>query len=233
MHPVRGKVLRTITLASASIMVFAGLSHAATFNLRADGGTLVMPDGRSVPVWGFGDGAAACGTADVTVPGPTLELPPGDTTLTINLKNCLTSPVSLTVPGLPIAPTPVFDASTPPRVISFTVETPARVGAAPPATGSYIFPNVRPGTFLYESGTDPSLQIQMGLYGPIVVRPAAAGQAHDDPASFFENEIVMVLSELDANFHDIVAAGCYVPQGPPPAPCGANYATSTTFHRPS
>ena len=37
----------------------------------------------------------------------------------------------------------------------------------------------------------------MGLYGALVVRPATAGQAYDDAATAFDDEAVLVLSEID------------------------------------
>ena len=37
----------------------------------------------------------------------------------------------------------------------------------------------------------------MGLYGALVVRPATAGQAYDDPGTAFDDEAVLVLSEID------------------------------------
>ena len=37
----------------------------------------------------------------------------------------------------------------------------------------------------------------MGLYGALIVRPATAGQAYDDAATAFDDEAVLVLSEID------------------------------------
>ncbi len=36
---------------------------------------------------------------------------------------------------------------------------------------TYTFTAAEPGTYIYESGTDPAKQVQMGLYGALVVRP--------------------------------------------------------------
>ncbi len=44
----------------------------------------------------------------MTVPGPTLEVPSGDTTVTIHLDNNLPVPISLTIPGQVTAMTPVI-----------------------------------------------------------------------------------------------------------------------------
>jgi len=46
---------------------------------------------------------------------------------------------------------------------------------APASGGSatYSFVATHPGTFVYESGTNPDVQVPMGLFGALVVRPAA------------------------------------------------------------
>ena len=44
--------------------------------------------------------------------------------------------------------------------------------AGPGAAVTYSFTASSAGTYLYESGSDPQLQVQMGLFGAIVVRPA-------------------------------------------------------------
>src|SRR6202035_5971923 len=42
---------------------------------------------------------------------------------------------------------------------------------APGHVGTYSFVASHPGTYLYESGTSPELQDQMGLIGTLIVRP--------------------------------------------------------------
>ena len=55
------------------------------------------------------------------------------------------------------------------RVVSFS--TPV----APTATGTLSWTALKPGTYLIESGTDPSIQGPMGLYGILVVTTAPSG----------------------------------------------------------
>ena len=90
--------------------------------------------------------------------GTNLSVPPGESTLTINLTNNLSVPVSMVIPGLMTAMNPTFVGG---RVMSFTTET------APGATATYTWNNVNPGTYLYLSGTNPAVQVQMGLYGAV------------------------------------------------------------------
>ena len=65
-----------------------------------------------------------------------------------------------------------------------------------------------------ESGTEPAKQINMGLYGALVVRPAmniydeVTGElleayAYNDPASRYkpENEYLLLITEIDPMLH--------------------------------
>ncbi len=96
-----------------------------------------------------------------------------------------------------------------PRVQSFSTEV-AATGVTPAAgqvaSGSAIvWNNLKPGTYLIESGTHPSIQGPMGLYGVLVVTsaPAAggAGTAYPataaTPAVSYNGEVPLLLSEID------------------------------------
>ncbi len=194
-------------LLAACLTALADVSSAATYTLRADRVNLTMPDGVVVPAWGFADDVAGSGTGTVMVPGPQLIVPPGDTILTINLTNNLPVPVSMNIPGQPYpsgaAPTYVNDGKGN-RVMSFVNQVAANGGSA-----TITYTNIRPGTFLYESGTNPAMEIPMGLYGALVVRPTTTGQAYElnppyNSDSTFANEAVVLLSEIDPRFNDYV-----------------------------
>jgi FtsP/CotA-like multicopper oxidase with cupredoxin domain len=140
-------------------------------------------------VWGYA--ATAAGPAQV--PGPVLVANAGETVVVI-LHNGLAESTALLVAGQDLAP----DAT----------------GAAPGLDASYTF-TAREGTHLYQAGLLPNAQHQaaMGLYGALVVRPVLgspptdgaghtyAGQAYADaavpPASAYDDEAVVVLSEID------------------------------------
>jgi hypothetical protein len=86
-----------------------------------------------------------------------------------------------------------------PRVQSFGTEVPAGT------TASLTWPLLKPGTYLLESGTHPSIQGPMGLYGILVVTAAptatsgvetAAGTAY--PGFKYDAEIPLLLGEIDA-----------------------------------
>jgi hypothetical protein len=105
----------------------------------------------------------------------------------------LTWPIAGTAPG--VAPTGV---GTPPvqgpRVQSFATEVAAGT------TTALTWKAPRPGTYLIESGTHPSIQGPMGLYGILVVTsaptPAApAGTAYSGVS--YNAELPLLLSEID------------------------------------
>ncbi|MBI1824386.1 MAG: multicopper oxidase domain-containing protein [Nitrospirae bacterium] len=179
------------------VLLNSGKGWAAAYNLKATTGTATMPDGAVIPIWGYAactdETFTSCGPA--TLPGPQLEVTDGS--LTINLSNDLPEPVSIMIPGQTIQPTPTGK--------SFTVEAASGGG-----TASYTFSNVRPGTHLYESGSNHAKQVQMGLYGALIVRPAGFSSSNlidFDSNSTFNQERVLLLSEIDPDWHAAVSGG--------------------------
>ncbi len=93
----------------AGLVTAAAPASAVEYWLRADTVNVTMPDGVSVPMWGYAltDMTFVPGTP--SVPGPALTVPPGDTVLTIHLKNNLPEATSIVIPGQVAAMTPVWD----------------------------------------------------------------------------------------------------------------------------
>lgn len=214
----RSKLL--LRIAAAGLVALAGSqAQAAAITLCAQPFTKIVASGVNVPMWGYS--AGACGNP--SAPGPMVTVPAGDTTLQVTLINNLTVPTSivLSAQALPTAidgvagsPTtsPVMaadvvgptctpdaaalttDANHPLncRVRSFTGET------APGTTRVYEFTNLRPGTYLYQSGTHPQVQVQMGLAGMARIYPnTALGVTSDVP---------VVLTEIDVAMHQRIAS---------------------------
>ena len=88
------------------------------------------------------------------------------------------------------------------RAQSFAAET------APAAVGVYTWNSVRSGSFLYQSGSHPAVQVQMGLYGA-VKKDFALNQAYADVNSAYDLEQILFFSEIDAGLHGAVASGTY------------------------
>ncbi|HWW03791.1 choice-of-anchor D domain-containing protein [Collimonas sp.] len=159
-----------------------------------------------------------------------ISVPPG--ALTINLTNSLPAsvPTSLVIVGQlggglgntatttpspahaphsvtwPIAGSATGSQFTPPaqgpRVQSFATEV------VHGQTKSMTWNNLKPGTYLIESGTHPSIQGPMGLYGVLVVRTAASGatQAQAYAGVGYDADVPLLLSEIDAVQNTAVAA---------------------------
>lgn len=143
--------------------------------LWATSGTITLPGGASLPIWGYSDSAAGA----AQLPGPVLIAQEGDQ-VQVTLHNALSVVTAL-----------YFDGQALP---------PDRVGVSAGASGVYEFTAITPGVFLYEAAPLPGAhqQVAMGLFGALIVRPAGTpGQAYANPASAFDDEALLVLSEID------------------------------------
>ena len=148
----------------STVAATATTPETASFVLTAAPGYISTPDGNSVFMWGY-----ASGNAGFQYPGPVLCVNEGDK-VTITLKDTLPVSTSLVFPGL----TKVLADGQPVSldVASGSFAKPAPTGGAV----TYQFTAGDPGTFLYESGTNPELQVRMGLAGALIVRPALENQ---------------------------------------------------------
>lgn len=180
---------RLVILAAMSMAAFISsampvAAASPTFDLYAVSGTMLLPGQPSpvnVNVWGYN----STGVAATQPGGPQLIVNQGDT-VTITLHNQLSEATALLFPGQD-------------NLIPDT--TPV----APTGTRSYTFTANRPGTYLYEAGLLPNAQHQvaMGLYGALIVLPTSApdvvipGQAYADASTAYNDEGVLVLSEID------------------------------------
>ena len=215
-----------VLLAAVLLAVMTGVASSVTYTLRVGMDNVVMPDNAVLPVWKIADVGA---DNVLRFPGPTLVGTVGDN-LVITITNGLPldnsavgtgNGISLVIPGLnlPVVENPagtplpqqgaVFFTpdvdNTPhtPRVLSYVPMTPAANG-----TRTYRFALSKPGTFLYQSGADPSVQVQMGIYGALIVRPADPTQAYDNTTTF-DNELVLLYSAIDPFLHEAVADGTF------------------------
>jgi manganese oxidase len=170
--------------------------------LWAKQGILDMPDGLSVPFWGF----ATTPNGKPQLPGPFINAKVGDT-IRITLRNDLNVVVSLIFPGQTNIPVPVKSNGV---FVSFNTH------ALPGQTVQYTISALRPGVFLYESGTEPEKQVSMGLYGAILIHPDKVNNpSHPDyktaygsnTGSDFDIEKVLILSDLDSRLNSNAGTG--------------------------
>ena len=173
-----------------------------TFNLTARHDFVSTSDGNSHYAWGYGHGTAF----PMQHPGPTLIAHQGDTVKVI-LHNTLPVPVSIIFPGQQGV------AATGGNAGLLTREAPAvPLTADDPVEGpTYTFVASAPGTYLYHSGTNTDLQVEMGLVGALIVRPT--GFDHGTPAAHsnrkayqqagtnYDRETLLLLTEMDPAIH--------------------------------
>lgn len=177
------------------------------FTLTAREGHISGPEGNNIYIWGLADGAAL----KPQYPSPTIILNQGQT-VTITLVNQLppkyNMPVSLVFPGQ-VNVTSVGGSQDGPLARE-------AINGGPPVT--YTFTASQPGTYLYNSGSRPDLQIELGIVGAIIVRPTgfdpgtpATWKAYNDTApagqradSGFDTEFLFLLTEMDDAVHTLV-----------------------------
>jgi len=167
-----------------------GTSTTQTFNLTAKPGYISTGDGNSVYVWGYANGTGA-----MQYPGPTLIVKQGDKVV-VNLSNNLPAGVSTSIifPGQSQVDATGGNAA---GLVTKEVN-PGN------STVTYTFTATEPGTYMYHSGTNQALQLDMGLVGTLIVRPKVADplhQAYTHSGSAFTHEYLFLLSEMDPAFH--------------------------------
>src|SRR5215467_4041025 len=149
-----------LALAAGSVVLIPG--HAAALPVGfAKIGNADTPDGNSVFMWGYANHDAPDDDHFQT-PGPVLCVTEGETVV-VNLSNTLPEPASILFPGQSGVTATGGSAGL------LTTEAPASGGAV-----SYSFTASHPGTYLYQSGSDQAKQVEMGLYGALIVRPDTA-----------------------------------------------------------
>ena len=234
-----------------------------TFNLTAQDAHINQPDGAAVYSWGYGCNGAPSGFAKslagmslpnancstMQVPGPTLIVHEGDM-VTVNLVNNLPTAAgntSILFPG--------FQVATSGGVTGLLTQE-----AAPGNTVTYKFTASSPGTRAYYSGTQGDLQVEMGLYGAIIVLPAnppancASGvhaanvqveknwgesdfrlstAAYDHPGTCYDREYLFQWAEMDSRIHRQAEAQVLATQGCTAGAAGCSLNVQTEPYHPA
>jgi FtsP/CotA-like multicopper oxidase with cupredoxin domain len=116
-------------------------------------------------------------------------------------------------PTWPVAGEATDPVFTPPLQLKRVQSFGAEVGNG--ATGHLTWGDLKAGTYLIESGTHPSIQGPMGLYGVVVVSDSATeGYAQSyDPMSpvVYDMDLPLLLSEIDADQNAAVTAAVATP----------------------
>jgi len=169
---------------------------ATEFALEARDGYIAVPDGDRIYTWSYSEVGAA-----FQFPGPTLCVDEGET-----VRVTFTNPAHLNtlVGGIPADNTSIIFPGQSGVVATggvaglMTQEVEANSGD----TVTYQFVASAPGTYMYQSGTDQAVQVQMGMFGGFIVYPTA-GRNFAYPGKEFdpENEYLLLFHEFDPEFH--------------------------------
>lgn len=176
-------ITRLLPLAMAALaLLLTTRAYAAApgikgtaFSLTAKAAFLTQPDGQAIYSWGYGCTGSTPGSAtfvpsmtvtqfcyDMQVPGPTLIVTE-NTPFTVKLTNALPASAgntSILFPGLQL------------QSVDDGVPGILTQEASQSTTVTYHLIANSPGTRAYYSGTQGDLQVEMGLYGAIIVLPA-------------------------------------------------------------
>ena len=173
-----------------------------TFILTAKHDFVSTSDGGSHYAWGYSFGT----DLPMQYPGPTLIVNQGDT-VKIVLNNTLPVQVSIVFPGLQGV---TATGGNPGLLTREAPAVPLSEDAAIPGP-TYTFVADKAGTYLYHSGTNADLQVEMGLVGALIVRPNgyALGtkaahpnrKAYEQPGTNYDRENLFLLSEMDPAIH--------------------------------
>lgn len=214
-------VLLLFASASVQAVILGTTGTDFTFSAKVD--HVSTADGGSMLLWGYAD-VTSSGDTRAQYPGPTLIVNQGDT-INITLENELTVTAG-TVPNVSIVFPGQEVVSTGGVAGDLTAEvTPG--GAAV----TYTFTANQPGTYTYHSGTNPGLQVEMGLTGAIIVRPsgfnASAPTAYGHADTAYDREELFFLTEMDPNIH--IAVEMNGPDDPSVQPLVDNYFSNYWF----
>jgi len=176
-------MLALALLTPAAFAAAPGIT-GASFDLTASPAFVSQPDGSFVYSWGYGCNTAPAGYAPgaisgafcnpMQVPGPTLIITApasGTNNVTITLTNNLPAAAgntSILFPG--------FNVTTSGGVSGLLTQEAAPGGSV---TYTLAIPSTAAGTHSYYSGTQGDLQVEMGLYGAIIVLPSSVPASCD------------------------------------------------------
>src|SRR5882757_79511 len=167
-----GLVIAVAVLVAPAVRAAAPGITGTTFNFDAKAAYTTQPDGASIYSWGYGCSAAPSGFApagvagascpEMQLPGPTLIVNEG-ATITVTLTNSLPAAAgntSILFPGFDVT------ASGADAVDGLLTKE-----ASNGKSVTYTFKATSVGTHAYFSGTQADLQVEMGLFGAIIVLP--------------------------------------------------------------
>jgi len=213
--------IRMVLLIGAFLLFFGTSAQGAIvglngqhFTLVAKQDTIVTSDGDSTIIWGYAVVDEATGEAGrAQYPGPTLIVTE-DVPVTITLSNELpdeSGNVSMVFLGQQnVSATGGVDGLMTREAVQYHIKP----VIDQEKVVTYTFTPTEPGTYLYRSGTWPALHVEMGLFGALIVRPAATPAGGDPEKHYaynhadteYDREFLYLVSEMDPRIHRQVEA---------------------------
>jgi hypothetical protein len=189
--------------AQARIEGISGVAGALgpEFNFTAGAGEVSIADGGSYEFWGYEDTDNLALVGLPQLPGPTLIVNEGDmVTITLASELPYGKCTSIVFPGHAVS------------AAGGTAGLLTQESCSLASVVTYTFTASEPGTYMYYSGTEPELQIEMGLFGALIVRPVMdvggpVGYAYNDARSSFDHEYLFLLSSMDPYVHQLAEQG--------------------------
>jgi FtsP/CotA-like multicopper oxidase with cupredoxin domain len=182
-------VLLTAGSAAAQARI-DGINGQTSLAFTAKAGEVSTPEGGSLHFWGYEDLGNNEGVGLPQYPGPTIILNQGDAvTITLVSELPYGQCTSIVFPGHAVAASGG----------NAGLLTQESCGSTDTVT--YNFTASQPGTYIYQSGTQAELQIEMGLVGAIIVRPSVGeGYAYNLDTGF-DHEYLFLLTSMDPGVH--------------------------------
>jgi FtsP/CotA-like multicopper oxidase with cupredoxin domain len=272
---------KSMLMAAAAMLLVSACAaaHAATpgitgptFNLVAQPAYLNQPDGSSLYSWGYGCNGAPVGFApaaitnatcsSMQIPAPTLIVTEGDT-VTVTLTNQLPAPAgntSILFPGFVVTAAAAAAQPGPCTTSTPVVQGLLVMEATNGCAITYTFTATTPGTRAYYSGTQSDLQVEMGMYGAVIVLPknvpsncttglaasnlvaeehwnesnfSLAAAAYDSPKTCYDREYLFQFSEMDPKIHSAALAQVTALSGCTAGAAGCSLLVPTEPYKPT
>jgi FtsP/CotA-like multicopper oxidase with cupredoxin domain len=174
-----GRALTVISLMALSPCAQAAIESidGSDIHLYAQQFQIATPDGDSIRMWGFAPGDAGGPTGEPQYPAPTLRLEENDTVIVTLHNTDVPQDVTLEFPGQ--SNVCVKQAVNQANCLSGQALENAVASANGNNSVVYTFTASKPGTYMYQSGINPQVQVDMGLVGALIVDPDSSADAPD------------------------------------------------------
>ncbi|MEN9743336.1 MAG: hypothetical protein RLZZ65_1141 [Bacteroidota bacterium] len=177
------------------LIIFIGLSFSWGYAQNVQeywlqsrmNGVYELPTGSNVQFWGYGDNTPPNPGNKIFLPGPTLRFKEGDSAI-VHFQNNSPEMHTIHFHGLDV-----------PTAYDGVPHTSVQI--LPNATFDYKFKCAHAGTFLYHCHVLTPLHLAMGMYGMVIVDPAAGTGTLFENGPAYQYEYPLLASEFDLDWN--------------------------------